>query len=352
MSAVDRAPGRPAARPSAGGRRAPRCRTGGCRAGRSRRTRRCTAWGRCRSAGKGRSERTVRAVDDHHLAGLELADEVWRRRRRAPASPRPGPSPPTRRWPEPAEAQGPEAVRVADADQPVGVEEHEGERALERGQHRDRGPARGRRRLGRVSSGTSGGMARASSSATRSLSRGDHPGQHPGRCGQRRRCWSGCRCGRGRSRPGRRPGTPAGRCASRSSPVVEYRVWPMARWPRRPASLRSLNTVVTRPMSFIDRDGVAVADRHAGRLLAPVLEGVEPVEGEVGDRPPRGVDPEDPARFLGLHHRLVTARTGGRRADRRPRSRPHNCHVVPVQPSGGAGSARRSARPGRSHRSR
>ena len=34
-------------------------------------------------------------------------------------------------------------------------------------------------------------------------------------------------------------------------PAVEYRVWPMARWPRRPESLRSSNTVVTRPMSFI-----------------------------------------------------------------------------------------------------
>ena len=71
-----------------------------------------------------------------------------------------------------------------------------------------------------------------------------------------------------------------------------------------------------------DGDGVAVADRHAGRLLAPVLEGVEAVEGEVGDAPPRGVDPEDAAGFLGLHHRLVTAHTGGRR-------RPHGpAHVT------------------------
>ncbi len=33
-------------------------------------------------------------------------------------------------------------------------------------------------------------------------------------------------------------------------PAVEYRVWPMAMWPRRPESLRSSNTVVTSPMSF------------------------------------------------------------------------------------------------------
>jgi hypothetical protein len=61
-------------------------------------------------------------------------------------------------------------------------------------------------------------------------------------------------------------------------------------------------------------DDVAVADRHAGRLLAPVLEGVEAIEGQVCHRAPRGVDPEDSARFLGLHHRFVTAHTGGRRA--------------------------------------
>ena len=67
-------------------------------------------------------------------------------------------------------------------------------------------------------------------------------------------------------------------------------------------------------MSFITVMSVAVADRHAGRLLAAVLQGVEPVEGQVCDGSPRGVDPEDSARFLRLHHRLVTARTGGRRA--------------------------------------
>ena len=60
-------------------------------------------------------------------------------------------------------------------------------------------------------------------------------------------------------------------------------------------------------------DEVAVAHGHAGRLLATVLQGVEPVEGQVCDRPPRGIDPEDSTRFLGLHHRFVTAHTGGRR---------------------------------------
>ena len=57
-------------------------------------------------------------------------------------------------------------------------------------------------------------------------------------------------------------------------------------------------------------DGVAVAHGHAGRLLAAVLQGVETVEGQVCHRAPRGIDPEDSASFLGLHHRLVTAHTG------------------------------------------
>ena len=33
-----------------------------------------------------------------------------------------------------------------------------------------------------------------------------------------------------------------------------------------------------------DGDGLAVADRHPGRLLPPVLKGIEPVEGQLGDR--------------------------------------------------------------------
>ena len=70
------APGRPAARPCAGGRRAPPCRRGGCRAGPGRRTRRGTAWGRCRSAGNGRQRRWPVGVDDEQLARLELPDEA------------------------------------------------------------------------------------------------------------------------------------------------------------------------------------------------------------------------------------------------------------------------------------
>ena len=52
----------------------------------------------------------------------------------------------------------------------------------------------------------------------------------------------------------------------------------------------------------------AVADRHAGRLLAPVLEGVEPVEGQVGDLGAGGAHAEDPARLA----RRIVVTSGGR----------------------------------------
>src|SRR4029450_7611454 len=44
---------------------------------------------------------------------------------------------------------------------------------------------------------------------------------------------------------------------------------------------------------------VAGADRHPGRFLAPVLEGVEAEVDEVGDGLARGVDADDPAGLLG-----------------------------------------------------
>ena len=44
-----------------------------------------------------------------------------------------------------------------------------------------------------------------------------------------------------------------------------------------------------------DGDRLAVADRDAGRLLAPVLEREQAEIGEVGDRLAGGVDAEDAA---------------------------------------------------------
>ena len=48
-----------------------------------------------------------------------------------------------------------------------------------------------------------------------------------------------------------------------------------------------------------DGEGMAVAHRHARRLLPPVLQRVQPEVGEVSDVVTGRVDTEDPARFLG-----------------------------------------------------
>ena len=45
-----------------------------------------------------------------------------------------------------------------------------------------------------------------------------------------------------------------------------------------------------------DRDGLAVADRDTGRLLAPVLQRVQAEVRQVGHRLPGGVHTEDAAR--------------------------------------------------------
>ena len=65
-------------------------------------------------------------------------------------------------------------------------------------------------------------------------------------------------------------------------------------------------------------DRVAVADRHAGRLLAPVLQREEAVEGEVGHLPAGGVDTEDTAGFL---HGVAHCRTGRTRHESPPNTR-------------------------------
>ena len=45
---------------------------------------------------------------------------------------------------------------------------------------------------------------------------------------------------------------------------------------------------------FDDRDLALVGDRDAGALLAAMLQGVEPEEGEPGDVAARGEDPNTP----------------------------------------------------------
>ena len=75
------------------------------------------------------------AVDHHHLAGIELAHEVGAddvEGRRL------GGEHPAARL-EQAEAQGPEPVRVAHADDALGVDDDQREGALEAGQDLDQG---------------------------------------------------------------------------------------------------------------------------------------------------------------------------------------------------------------------
>ena len=85
--------------------------------------------------GEGAQRAGAGGVDDHHLARVELADEVGahdveggRLRRQHPPVV------------EPAQAEGPEAVGVADADHVGVVHQDEGEGALQLGQHLEEGP--------------------------------------------------------------------------------------------------------------------------------------------------------------------------------------------------------------------
>jgi hypothetical protein len=86
----------------------------------------------------------------------------------------------------------------------------------------------------------------------------------------------------------------AGRAVSQL-PVVESRVWPMAWWSWRVARVASSNFFAHQPHLPVHEHAAAVGDGHAGRLLTAVLERVEPVEHEGGDRSPRRPAPEDPA---------------------------------------------------------
>ena len=111
----------------------------------------------------------------------------------------------------------------------------------------------------------------------------------------------------------------------------------MAMWPCRPERVRSSKTVATRPMSLTTVTVSPSAHRHAGRLLAAVLQGEESVEGEVGHPRPGRVDPEDTAGFLHALH----SRTGPR-AQAPP--------GLARFPSGSAGP-REGGRPARPHKS-
>ena len=110
------------------------------------------------------------AVDDDQLARLDLPDEggadhVEGRglRRQDPAFGRLVRA-------QPAQAQGPEPVGVAHAEELLRVHQHEGERALDDGQHGLQAPP---------ASSPVSGKAWANSSATTSLSEAIEPGNMP-----------------------------------------------------------------------------------------------------------------------------------------------------------------------------
>ena len=84
-----------------------------------------------------------------------------------------------------------------------------------------------------------------------------------------------------------------------------------------------------------DRDRPAVGHGDAGRLLAAVLQGVEPEVGQVGDRLAGGVHAEDAARLLRRVVVFLAGRAGFRRPPyrpgrRRPGSAPGQCGRPPL----------------------
>ena len=250
------------------------------------------------------------AVDDHHLACLELTDE------RGPDHVEGG----GLRGQDPAllelvgglqasQAQWTEPVGVPDPDQPVGIEEDEGERPAHLGKH---GAEGGHQvtlafRLGREGLGQELGHQVAV--------RGDHPGKHAGGLGE------GGGVGQvavmGQTEPGP-PDAPVHGLGVPPRPRARRRVPGVAdtQVPTEAGELPLVEHGGDQAHVLHHGDGVAIAEGHSGRFLAPMLQGVQTIEDQVCDRAPRGVDPEDTTRFLGLHHRFVTVVTGGRRARR------------------------------------
>ena len=98
-------------------------------------------------------------------------------------------------------------------------------------------------------------------------------------------------------------------------PVVEYRVWPIARSPCSVVSVASLNTWLDEPEILVDEDVVAVADRDAGRLLASMLLGEESEVGQPRDVVAGRPDPEESAflfRRFGPHETVSLPGTRAR----------------------------------------
>src|ERR671910_699745 len=92
---------------------------------------------------------------------------------------------------------------------------------------------------------------------------------------------------------------PAGAAGGRVAGVADRQV------PLEGGQRRLVEKLADQAHLLVDEDAPAVGDGHAGRLLATVLEGVKPVEDEVGDLLPRSPHPEDPTRLawmVGVEH--------------------------------------------------
>ena len=242
-------------------------------------------------------------VDDDHLAGLDLAHHAGADggQRGVLGGHHPAAV-------EAAEHQRADALRVAGGVQRVLVHPHEAEGAAQHRQHLERPLLE--RGVGVV---------------------GQQRGDQAGVVGRRSRA--------GRAGRARRRGRAASATASRSSWVlIRLPLWPsaiepsavgrkvgwafcqvaragrgVARVADREVALERVERRLVEDLRdqahvLVDQDLAAVADRDAGRLLAAVLQGVEPEVGQLGDVLPGRPDTEDAA---GVLRALVVRVEGG-----------------------------------------
>ncbi len=232
-------------------------------------------------------------VDHHQLARVELAHEGGPNhvegRRFGGQHPALG----SVDGPEAAEAQRPEALGVAHPVEVGGVEEDEAEGAPDVGEHRPQG--RAQVVVGAVVAVV--GMVVGHQFGHHVAVGGHHARQHPGPVGQLGRVGQVAVVAEGEAGPPHRPvdrlgGGPVRRTVGGVPGVADGQV---------PGQAGQGPLVEHRgdQTHVLDHgDGLAVAHRHAGRLLAAVLQGVDAVEGQLGRDTPGCVHPEDPAGFL------------------------------------------------------
>ena len=239
-------------------------------------------------------------VDHHQLARLELADEGGpdhvEGRRLGGQHPALG----AVDRPQAAEAQGPQALGVAHPVEVGGVEQDEAEGALDVGEHRPQ--RRTQVVVGAVvvvvgAVAVVVGMVMGHQLGHHVAVGGHHAREHPGPVGQLGRVGQVAVVAEGEAGPPHRPvdglgGGPLRRTVGGVPGVADGQV---------PGQAGQGPLVEHRgdQSHVLDHgDGLAVAHRHAGRLLAAVLQGVDAVEGQLGRALPGRVHPEDPAGFL------------------------------------------------------